>query len=244
MREIFPAPAWVRGAISVDEAEFIDGLVGDVQPQSAVEIGVAAGVSSAALLLALDRLPAAAGERSLYSCDVTGRCYFDEQRHTGEATPEMYPTARARWVLDTDSDARRLAGRLPEHSVDLTFIDANHYHPWPLLDVLHMTRLAKPGSWVVLHDVALPRVHPAVQVYGAQWLFDAWPCERQSGTGKAANIGAIRLPSDATALTAFAIALLQRTWEHSPTAWHVALPPALDEVQTFVEHRLALQAKA
>lgn len=228
----------------MDEAEFIDWLVGDVRPQSAVEIGVAAGVSSAALLLALDRLPEVAAGRTLHSCDITGRCYFDEQRHIGEATPAMYPTARARWLLNTDCDARRLAGRLPEHSVDLTFIDANHYHPWPLLDVLHMTQLARPRSWVVLHDIALPRLHPSLQVYGVQWLFEEWPLDRISGTGKSANIGAIRLPADAAQLTGFAVDLLQRTWEHAPSAWHVALPAPLHDVQAAVVLALASPAAA
>ena len=204
-----------------------------------MEIGVAAGVSSAALLLALDRLPAAAGDRVLYSCDVTWRCYFDEERHTGEAAREMYPTPRAHWVLDTDSDARRLAGQLAMHSVDLTFIDGNHRHPWPLLDVLHMARLAKPRSWVVLHDVALAQTHPAVQVYGAQWLFDAWPFERLLGTGRAGNIGAVRLPGHPHDLMPMALSLLDRPWEDVPTPWHIGLGPSLAVVEARMLERVA-----
>ena len=151
----------------------------------------------------------------------------------------MYPAPRARWILDTNLDTRRLSQSAPPASIDLTFIDANHYHPWPLLDLLHLTVAARPWSWVVLHDINLPAVSPAFQAWGAKWLFEAWPLAKVTGGGADANIGAVQLPGDPRALIPMAARLLERPWEFPPTLWHVALPECLAPLQELVRTRLA-----
>lgn len=232
------APDWVRGATPLGDAGFLIEMVTTHAPETIVEIGVASGVSSAVLLYALDRLPDIPGGRRLYSCDIHQACYFDAAHATGEAVATMYPQPRAQWILDTGTDTRRLSQKMPPASVDLAFIDANHYHPWPLLDLLHMTALLRPGAWVILHDTNLPIVAPTCSVWGAKWLFDAWPFEKVNGAGAARNIGAVRLPADLTQLTPFAAELLERPWEFAPTLWHVALPSPFEPVQDLVRARL------
>ena len=120
---------------------------------------------------------------------------------------------------------------LPRRSVDLTFIDANHAHPWPLLDLLHVTAVAKPRSWVVLHDVDLPIQHPEYQVYGPRWLFQAWPFNKVKGVGRWTSIAAVQLPDDPRDVIPVAEQLLERPWEHAPTMWHIDLPGALASIQ-------------
>jgi len=241
LRALYPPPSWVRGATAEYDAEFLLGLVTAQAPTRIVEIGVAAGVSSAVLLYALDTLPEPSS-RSLYSCDVQPECYFDARRATGEIVGTMYPQPVAAWTLNTNVDTRRLAGVLSPASIDLTFIDANHAHPWPLLDLLHMTVLAKPGSWVALHDINLPAIAPAHAPWGAKLLFDEWPFEKVVGGGSRRNIGAVKLPHDFTLLRPLAHSLLDRAWEHSPTLWHVRLPDWFAEVQVQVERRIAQAA--
>ena len=126
-------------------------------------------------------------------------------------------------MLATNTDARRLSQTLPAGSVDLAFIDANHYHPWPLLDVLHLSTVMARNSWLILHDINLPVIAPQFAAWGARYLFDAWPFEKTTG-GDHRNIGAVQLPGDCSTLLPMAEALLTRTWEHAPTRWHVALP--------------------
>ena len=121
--------------------------------------------------------------------------------------------------------------------MDLTFIDANHYHPWPLLDLVHLCVVAKPESWMILHDIDLPNVAPRFAAWGAKWLFDAWPFESVVG-GQQHNIGAVRLPADLNALVPLASELLDRTWEHDPTLWHVALPAPFAALQDTLARRL------
>jgi predicted O-methyltransferase YrrM len=238
LRELPAAPAWARGVTPVGDAEFLLEMVAAYTPANVIELGVAAGVSSAYLLYSLDSLADADGGRQLLSCDIQPECYFDPSRATGEARQAIYPSPRARWVLDTNTDARRLSQTLAPASVDLLFIDANHYHPWPLLDLLHLAVAAKPQSWVVLHDINLPRIAPQVTASGAAWLFESWPFDKLSAGGAQRNIGALKLPADLNRLVPFAEALLERTWEHAPTLWHVALPEPFAAIQAGIRARL------
>ena len=236
-----PPPSWVRGATPPGDATFLHEMVAAHAPTEMLELGVASGVSSAYLLHALDTLPAGERPRRLRSCDVTPTCYFDPARATGDAVRTMYPQPRTTWVLDTDTDARRLSQALPAGSVDLTFIDANHYHPWPLLDLLHVSVLARRQSWIILHDIDLPRVAPRYAAWGAKWLFDQWPFEKVAG-GQQQNVGAVRLPADLTTLLPLARTLLARPWEHAPTRWHVALPAPFSALDATLDAQLEAAA--
>ena len=239
LRAMYSPPEWAKGFISRNDAEFLYQLISTLQPRTVVELGVASGASSAAILCGLDQLPEIAGGRVLYSCDVRSTCYFDPAFATGQACAEMYPNARTRWRTEFDADARRLARVLPRSSVDLTFIDANHAHPWPLLDLLHVTAVARPHSWVVLHDVDLPIHYPEYQVYGPRWLFEAWPFNKIKGVGRWVSIAAVQLPEDPTALIPVAQRLLARPWEHSPELGCIDLPRPLAPIQALLANRLA-----
>ena len=214
---MYQPPGWVTGGLSTEDAEFLVELVLAEEPVHVLELGVAAGTSSAALLFALDQLPE---DRQLTSVDVRPTCYFDQARAVGAAVAEMYPGHATRWVLNTNADARRLRATVGPGTVDVALIDANHQHPWPLLDLLHLAPLLRQGAWVALHDIALPVLYPQFQSHGAMWLFEAWPGETWVSLDSE-NIGAVRLPADLRTLVPMAQGLLARRWEQAPTreAW-------------------------
>lgn len=237
VRSLFPPPKWVRGHISAGDAEALRQLVHDLQPERVLEIGVAAGVSSAVLLTALDALPDAK-RRLLYSVDAHHACYFDPSYPTGAVVADLYSEPRSAWVLHTPTDARGIGRELQAGSIDLIFIDADHRHPWPLLDVLHLAPLARPQAWVALHDIALARIMPGCQEHGAEWLFTAWPGEKAAGTGTAENLGAVRLPADLGTLVRMARKLLQLApWEATLHAGDVDLPEPFAELQAILRRR-------
>jgi hypothetical protein len=100
-----------------------------------------------------------------------------------------------------------LASLLPPGWGQFAFVDANHAHPWPLVDVLHLAPVMRPGSWIVLHDIGLAeRAVEETQslngeaanyrVRGAQYLFEFWPYEKVRGVGDCWNVGAVRLPPE------------------------------------------------
>jgi predicted O-methyltransferase YrrM len=241
LRALYPAPSWVQGATPLADAEFLLEMVCAEQPSVIVELGVAAGVSSAVLLYSLDTLPGEA-LRTLHSCDPIAACYFDGTRPTGAAANVMYRNARSRWVLDIGGDAVRVARTRGPAGVDLTFIDGNHYHPWPLLDLLHMTAVARRGSWVILHDINLPIVAPKCPVWGAKWLFDEWPFEKLTPSRRHANIGAVKLPDDVTRLIPLAADLLERHWEFPPSLAAASLPEPFAPLNSLLTQRLAQTA--
>jgi len=214
---------------------FLADRVAAAQPALVVEVGVAAGTSSAVLLYALDQLPP---PRRLVSVDVRGTCYFDPSKAVGAAVDEMYPTYHTRWIQDFDSDARKLRLTMPIGGVDLAFIDANHHHPFPLLDVLHLAPVMRPGAWIVLHDIDLPRLYPQFQSHGPMWLFEMWPGATIRGTGDAENIGAVQMTDTLESLVPMAVALLERKWEGQPAGLEYSITtPAFAAVHAAMRRR-------
>jgi len=236
--DLRPPPAWVQGGCSLGDLAFLADRVAVAQPHLVVEVGVAAGTSSAALLAALDQLPP---PRRLVSVDVRATCYFDASKAVGAAVDEMYPTYQTRWIQDFDSDARKLGLTMPLGGVDFAFIDANHHHPFPLLDVLHLAPVMRPGAWIVLHDIELPRLYPQFPSHGPMWLFEAWSGEKIRGDATdpdAVNIGAVQMPDTLEALVPMAIALLDRKWEGQPTGLEYTITtPAFAAVHAAMRRR-------
>ena len=233
--DLRPPPAWVQGGCSLGDLAFLADRVAVAQPHLVVEVGVAAGTSSAALLAALDQLPP---PRRLVSVDVRATCYFDASKAVGAAVDEMYPTYQTRWIQDFDSDARKLGLTMPLGGVDFAFIDANHHHPFPLLDVLHLAPVMRPGAWIALHDIELPRLYPQFQSHGPMWLFEVWPGEKLRGTGDAENIGAVQMPADLETLVPMACALLERKWEGQPAGLEYSITtPAFAAVHAAMRRR-------
>ncbi len=234
---MFTPPDWAKGHIAHDDAMFLYEMIKAVSPKTILELGVASGTSSAAILYTLDQLTDPQGRR-LISADVRPTCYFDPSRATGEAVSTMYPAAMAQWQLWTSHTAHRLLAELEPASIDLLFIDANHSHPWPTLDLLHLAPVMKPGAWVVLHDVELPHLHPQYQAWGPNFLYEAWPFNKVHEQGGRANIGAVQLPAHLPDVIPVALSLLERAWEHVPFTWDVKLPADFRGIEQAIAARL------
>ena len=208
------------------------------------ELGVGAGGSSANLLYALDSLPEVDGGRVLHSVDTLDRCYFDDRYQAGEAARVMYPTPRSHWDLRLGSNALVLRRQLEPGSMDLAFIDALHVHPWPLIDLLHVTELMKPGAWIVLHDIELPNLSPECTERGVLNLFEYWPGNKIHGVGESYNIGAVQVPDDVSTLVPMALALLDLPWQYPVPSSYTALPPAFARVEKKLRQQVAEPGRA
>lgn len=203
-------PAWVSGHVSADDARFLDHLVRELRPSAVIEIGVAAGCSSATILRAL---VACGPDSRLHSFDLAATCYFATERPVGSAVDEMFPAGRAIWELHLGKTAVDAGAMLSGRDVPLAFIDAAHSHPWPALDLLALVPALAPGAWVALHDVFLARwgMKP---VFGPEYLFRFWPGEKRACRGRA-NIAAIRIPADRAQARAWILSILAEPW-HVP----------------------------
>lgn len=207
------------GGISAHDYFFLTALVSILAPRRAIEIGTLTGFSAAIIAAAIHRQHGNSGEISVETIDACTQCIIDETRTVGFEIPALIPDLAATVRVHTgrESDfARELAAH---DELGLAFIDADHRHPWPLLDVLQLAPYIQSGGWIVLHDIQLgthgQKLRDAGQPlgsetpYGAEWLFDHWPFLKI----RSFHIGAIELPSRKADLIPFALSMMKQPFE-------------------------------
>lgn len=193
-------PKWATGTISRGDAAFLFDIVLRSRPRIAAEIGVASGVSTVFLSTLLsDRLRAS----RLFAFDHLDRVYDQPERRLGAFIWDVFGSLPENLTLapGVGSTDLRHWERRPE-IFDFVFLDANHAHPWPCIDLLSNVDLITPGAWVALHDIRLPVLQPDMRQYGPLYLFHAWPGEKCAPSVPDANTGAIRFfenPADTIA---------------------------------------------
>jgi hypothetical protein len=134
--------------------------------------------------------------------------------------PDLVSTVRVH--TGRESDVVREIAKPGEFG--LAFIDADHRHPWPLLDVLRLAPYIQSSGWIVLHDIQLGTYGQAEREagrgveggtpYGAEWLFEKWPFRKI----RSFHIGAIELPPQTDCLIPFALELIHQPFEVSGKA--------------------------
>lgn len=227
MPERYRPPEWVSGFISLDDAVFLYDMARCVEPDRILEIGTASGVSAAVLLMALSDIGRGMRDESgtprLYTYDISPWCYFDTSRPVGSAVDDMVPQLAGGVIVRTKAGAATAGREFADRPVDFAFLDANHCHPYPIADILALQPALKPGAWVVIHDVNLPRVareheeRTGVKVNwhqaGVEQLLAHWPHEKIAGESGAFNIGAIRMPLSGRLAVQDFKALIDLPWE-------------------------------
>ena len=197
---------WAVGSIGVLDAMVLRDMVHALRPGRIIEIGTAAGTSALLLARAMRECGCAGdGEPVVHTYDLHPWCYFDRSRAVGSAIDEAELEAAAmirRRVGVTAIDAgEEFAGQ----NIDMAFVDADHRHPAPVVDVLALLPAMAPGGWIVLHDTNLPAEADRYEKlkgtrvdwkqHGAKWLFDSWRHEKLELLCHK-NIGAIRVPTE------------------------------------------------
>ena len=139
----------------------------------------------------------------------------DQTQPTGFEIAEVFGEFASMIRVHAPKDARFVSQIAEPNELELAFIDADHRHPLPLLDLLQLAPCMRPGSWVLLHDTRLgtltrqeidagckPMFGPA---YGAEWLFAHWSFPKVSG----GNIGVAQLSVEKGALIPFALQMMR-----------------------------------
>jgi predicted O-methyltransferase YrrM len=207
------------GGIGSRDYFFLTALVSILAPRRVIEIGTLTGFSTAIIAAAIYRQHGNDSEITVETIDSHTHCSIDETRPIGFEIPDLIPDLASTVRIHTgrESDlARELAAR---GEFGLAFIDADHRHPWPLLDVLRLAPYVKTGGWILLHDIQLGTYGKAERdagnkleggtPYGAEWLFDSWPFRKI----RSFHIGAIEMPDRKQALIPFALALMEESFE-------------------------------
>jgi predicted O-methyltransferase YrrM len=207
------------GGIGSRDYFFLTALVSILAPRRVIEIGTLTGFSTAIIAAAIYRQHGNNSEITVETIDSHTHCSIDETRPIGFEIPDLIPTLASTVRVHTGRESdlvRELAAR---DQFGLGFIDADHRHPWPLLDVLRLAPYVKNGGWILLHDIQLGTYGKAEldagnkleggTPFGAEWLFDRWPFRKI----RSFHIGAIELPQRNDALIPFALNLMEEPFE-------------------------------
>jgi predicted O-methyltransferase YrrM len=211
------------GAIGIGDILFLHAFVNVLAPDRVVEIGTLSGFSAAVIADAVAQYqPLESRSVVVDTIDLSQRCLTDQTKPVGFEIPQLVPRLSSRIRVHAGKDARYVEQIARAGELQMVFIDADHQHPRPTLDLIRVAQFVRPRGWVVVHDIELgslgqrmdaagtPLEHGAP--FGAQWLFEAWPFGKVSG----GNIGALRLPSNLRDLVPFALAMLRIPSELEP----------------------------
>lgn len=215
LERLIAAARTSSGAIGVADLLFLHALVTTLAPRRVVELGTLGGFSAAVLAAAAAPQQPTADDVLVDTIDVNERCLTDKTKPVGFEIPCLVPELAARIRVHAAKDARHLDQIASKGELGFAFIDADHQHPRPTLDLLRVAPFMQPRGWVVLHDIELDRIISQMRAAGAesdykpsrgaQWLFDAWPFPKIGG----GNIGALQLPAKLRDLVPVALAMLQ-----------------------------------
>lgn len=211
------------GAIGMGDLLFLHAFVNVLAPDRVVEIGTLSGFSAAVIADAVARHQPPESESVVVdTIDLNPLCLTDKTKPVGFEIPQLVPHLSSRIRVHAGKDAGYVAQIARAGELPLVFIDADHQHPRPTLDLMRVSRFVRPGGWVIVHDIELASLAERMRAAdvavehgappGPQWLFEAWPFEKISG----GNIGALRLPSDLRDLVPFALAMLRIPSELEP----------------------------
>jgi predicted O-methyltransferase YrrM len=132
------------------ERFFLNGLIRHYKPRKLLEVGVAAGGSSAVILNAIRDMP----DSKLISHDYNTDYYRGDGRKSGFLIEKICPELASKWDL-------RTGGTVAEHidsiggDIDFVLLDTMHSNPGEFLDLLMILPYLAKNAVVVIHDISL-----------------------------------------------------------------------------------------
>lgn len=138
---------------------FAAALASILHPQVVVEIGTASGFSAAVLakMVALrqQQIGATPGGTLVHTIDYKAQYSEDPTKPVGFGIDLMTPELRKHVEVHQLQDSSYCRELLQSGELMFAFVDGNHRHPWPLIDVLQIQGLMRNG-WILMHDIDLP----------------------------------------------------------------------------------------
>ncbi|MCL2416547.1 MAG: class I SAM-dependent methyltransferase [Bacteroidales bacterium] len=135
--------------MSVEERQFLNGLILRNKPKKLLELGVSSGGSSVIMLNAIKEL----SDTKLYSIEYLPYWYKNKNKKVGFVV-ENYPVLKNQWKLFTGGLALNFMDEIGS-DIDFCLIDTMHTNPGEILDFLMVLPYLKDGAIVVFHDTNL-----------------------------------------------------------------------------------------
>ena len=200
------------------ELTILCGLLRHVQPQKVLEVGVAAGGTTAVMLKALSLL---GSEAVLHSVDLNADYYANPALETGYMAKSLPEEARQAWRLHTGGTAGAFLDSIGP-GIDLVVLDTAHVLPGELLDFLAVLPYLADGAMVVLHDTMLhhfmSRACIATNVLLCSATGDKHCFLDPNNPEKLANIAAFSINGDTKKYIENVFLALTLPWTYMPDA--------------------------
>lgn len=176
------------GTVTPDELGFIQDLIERHRPESFIEIGMASGISTGFIASFMDER----GGGRLVSLDHDDTFFGDTTKPNGFLVPALYDGSLVDVELvkfKTAPDVHQIAG-----SFEMAFVDANHQHPWPAIDMMSLYPRMTGPRIMIHHDLRLFMIQDKVLGIGPKYLFDQFPdSHRERSVANSGNIFAVDL---------------------------------------------------
>lgn len=191
-------PSGNQSEMSKDQLAFLLGLMKEYRPKKLVEIGVAEGGTTVAILQCISILNL---ETKVISIDLQENLYNDDSRKIGYATEEylLMQEKCFDYTLYTGKYAPELL-KMVEGDIDFLILDTMHKMPGEILDFLACYPFLKKGAVVVLHDIALCHYENNWDAIATKLLFDTVTADKLIGIDEEdsslLNIGAFVVTED------------------------------------------------
>lgn len=203
---------WEPGfrSISLGEARFIHGLIEFFRPKRFLEVGMASGFSTGIIARSLD----ANGGRSLLSIDHDDTFFADPKKRNGFIFHEIYNGDMLEVELKKftiSPDLKKLGKQF-----DMVFVDANHQHPWPTIDMMCVWPFMIGKRIMILHDMRLFRHQKSTYLgIGPKFLYDQFPGNRKiNSASNHGNTFALHLDMSRDDFEAILSDLFMLPWSH------------------------------
>ena len=207
------------GTIGLRDYLFLSAFASILAPERAVEIGTLAGFSAAIIAAALHRRHPDPKDVLVETIDRNTHSVVETDKQVGFQIPDIIPDFPNAVRVHAPADSEAIKEFAVRGELQLVFIDANHQHPQPLLDLLRAAPYVRSGGWILLHDIKLGTLGRASvegghnvrrgASFGAEWLFGYWPFRRIAG----GNIGAVQIPVQKSAIIPAALRLMALPFE-------------------------------
>lgn len=206
--ELFDAhwkPGW--GTVAPDELDYIQSLIRQHRPTHFLEIGMASGMSTGFIARFLE----ANGGQTLTSVDHDDTFFGDTSKPNGFLVPTLYKGTGVEVRLEKFKTALDVGGF--RRTWEMAFIDANHQHPWPMLDTLAVAPYLTGAKVLIHHDLDLFMKQKQTIGIGPKYLFDQFPeSHREASDANSGNIFSVSLDMPKEQLEGLAIKALQLPW--------------------------------
>ena len=133
------------------------GLIKKYKPKKILEVGVAAGGTSAVIMSAVNKLKYNA---DLYCVDFANTCFWDDTKSVG------FVSEMAEQYLDDYCNRKLYKGRtlIQEiedigSGIDMVLLDTNHVMPGEILDFLVVFPYLSKNAVVIVDDTLTPIIH-------------------------------------------------------------------------------------